>query len=876
MPLLYDRKIFGGPGSGKSTSTAKEISLLTDIQPHEILCVMFNREARSTFLEKLRSANINGAHVRTFHSLAYKLIQDYAQTPSRPPINVARAVAAHLLENNPEPNNVFFQMEYKLIFVDEAQDLTETDVAMIQQIIRRTNAKIWLAADIPQAINMFQGSKAKYFVEWPVEQETVLDKSHRCTPEILNVVNALRTDTTHMKSHKPPGGHRPVLFSGNDVEIRQFMHAALKDIDLEVVRVGIVGPVKKFTKTNVGLNAVEVWLQSWKIPYQRHYEYSTSDSTDVRAQKRTRESASVVGLHTVHSCKGLTFDVCLHMDMHEYARGTIDTAEKEIEIRNLFHVGTSRAAGTLYLLHRKSTLVLRDLWACWDDITTTIECPKPRVLKATHPTNRLTAWTEFLTKADLATESVLLALQEAWDVKWECLQEGTVVEEDFDEELAPVMGVFAENVLEHAYTHEMPACMRHIQAMVSNVIDLPEELSLHALGDIWTEASLHLVQADVLRKKLQMKGGYQQLVDRLCSMGPTVVYVHDKRVITQFFDIVFLEELVGKPTYNAGDIWNASLFLFQYKAQALLLWNKHKDFAVGQLSLIWDNLIEVAATLPEGMVFQKDVKWQRMGLGGIIDMYHPPSRTIYELKFSKNPVENNLQHALQVLGYREMLGKRNVAEYSCEVWNLRTMERCLVTATTCKRKRWQVEEILLEALQRKLANPIFGYDLETQGLMHQEYSDIVEVHLEDYETGVCPLSTLVYQPFMPARTSAINHINAIDLVGMPTIQDITAILEKLLVERCDRPCMVAYNGARFDDKIMRRDIDINWSDVAFKDALVLVKAAVPSRPPSFKLGIVYETYVGREIPAGVHRAEADVDMMIEALYALNVSPQMFT
>ena len=875
---FYNRRIIGGPGSGKSSSIAKELSLLTQIQPHEILCLMFNRDARESFVQKLHENHAYGIHVRTFHSLAYKLIQDFSKTPSRPPIQVARAVAAHLLEKYEDPNNPFSKLNYKLIFVDEAQDLTENDVSMIQNIISRTNCNIWLSGDISQAINMFQGSKIKYFRDWVVEEETVLDKSHRCTPEILQVVNALRT-AEPMTSHKPPGGDRPVLFSGDDVGIQTFVYDILKDIDLEVVRVGIVGPVKKFSKTNIGLNAVQIWLKGWKMAYERHYEYSTSDSTDFSGKKRVRESASdaVVHLHTVHSSKGLTFDVCIHLDVHEYARGTIDTAEKEMEIRNLFHVGTSRAANKLYLLHRKSTAVFADLHKCWDEIEvlSRAERPKPRVLRESNKKDRVTAWTDFLSKSDIATESVLLELQEAWDIMWESLEEGVDDQNlEYDDEIAPVLGVFAENVLEYAYTHEMPTCIRQIEAMVSNVVDLPPDLSIHDLGDIWTEASLHLVNADVLRKKLQARGESQKMVENLSEMGSTVVYVHDPSVITQFFDRTFLLNLAGASHYGTEEIWKAALFLFQYRAQAVMVWNEYKDYGT-IFQKLYDRLTEVAAKLPEGMEFQKEAIWPRLGLRGVVDMYHAPSRTVYELKYSRNPVKDNLQYALQVLGYREMLGQRNVAEFSIQIWNLRTMEKCRVTATTCKRKRWKVEEILLEALQRKLVNPIFGYDLETQGLIHQEFSGIVEIHLEDFQTGVVPISSLIHQDHMPPRTSAINHIYAHDLVGKPTIQDITAILQKLLVDKCENPCMTAYNGARFDDKILKRDIDIDWAGVSWKDAMILVKAAVPSRPLSFKLGVVYQTYVGKEVSTDAHRAEYDVEMMIETMLALKITPQMF-
>ena len=65
---------------------------------------------------------------------------------------------------------------------------------------------------------------------------------------------------------------------------------------------------------------------------------------------------------------------------------------------------------------------------------------------------------------------------------------------------------------------------------------------------------------------------------------------------------------------------------------------------------------------------------------------------------------------------------------------------------------------------------------------------------------------IMYQPYMPLRASDINRIFAKDLVGMPSVQRISETLQWLLVDKCHRPCMMAYSGARFDDKIMRRDV----------------------------------------------------------------------
>ena len=882
--MLQHRKIVGGPGSGKSTRIAQELSSLPDdIRPHEMLCVMFNRDARDAFKDKLRQTRVQGADVRTLHSLAYMLYKHHSTSSAKPPLQVLRAMTVRALQQNPTPH--FLNMRFQLLFVDEAQDLTENDVVILQHVLRQTGAKIWLAGDIPQAINMFQGSNARYFQEWPVDHESILDKSHRCTPEILDVVNALRV-AAPMQSHKPPGGPRPVLVRGTDLDIQEYMYEKIKALDLSTTRVGIVGPGKKMGQVNVGLNATLTWLQNWGIPYERHYEFSTSDSPSNVREKRVslENSMEKVHVHTVHSSKGLTFDICFCIDVHEFARGKISCETKETEVRNLFHVGTSRAAMELHMFCRNTTPIFKDLWKCWPSLQVkgdNVACPTPRTFGTQSVHHNLTAWTTYLKTPTVASERVLLEMQTAWDVAWEPVADASsnTFPSDVDTELAPVLGTFAENVLEYAYTGLAPPCIVQIKEITSVVMELPPELPLHDLGNIWQESSLHLVKSDVLRRKLstlpQITPAIQAFIDRVPTDDNVMIHVQDPRVITQFFDRGYLLALVNAETYGPREIWKACLFLYQYEAQAIVLWQKYEVLgALPSIAEIYTHLTTVAATLPSDMEFQKAVHWPRLRLHGVIDAYHPPSKTLYEFKFSPDPVANHLQYALQVLGYREMLGRRQVADYTCEVWNLCTLEKCRVRATTCKRRRWQIEKILLESLQRQLHHPIWCYDLETQGFFSAEVG-IVEIHLEDYETGVCPLSTLVYQPSVPLRASQIHHIYAQDLVGKPSIQKVSESLRELL-GRCSRPSLVAYNGEKFDDKFVKRDLLFGHENVVWRDSLKVTKHAAashPPPPPSFRLEAAYHFYVGN-VAGTAHRAEADVEMMIELMHALNISPEM--
>ena len=73
--------------------------------------------------------------------------------------------------------------KFKVIFVDEAQDLSLIQWAMIKKIEEDTNCDVWIAGDDDQAIFGWAGADVDSFIKWEA-REILLDKSERVPPVI--------------------------------------------------------------------------------------------------------------------------------------------------------------------------------------------------------------------------------------------------------------------------------------------------------------------------------------------------------------------------------------------------------------------------------------------------------------------------------------------------------------------------------------------------------------------------------------------------------------------------------------------------------------------------------------------------------------------
>ena len=90
--------------------------------------------------------------------------------------------------------NVHFP-EYKVVIVDEVQDLTPLEWKFIAKLGKSTE-ELYLVGDDDQGIYGWKGSKVDYFLKWPCQEQhiTFLNKTHRLPTKIYDLAQKIIND----------------------------------------------------------------------------------------------------------------------------------------------------------------------------------------------------------------------------------------------------------------------------------------------------------------------------------------------------------------------------------------------------------------------------------------------------------------------------------------------------------------------------------------------------------------------------------------------------------------------------------------------------------------------------------------------------------
>ena len=84
----------------------------------------------------------------------------------------------------------YWQKEFDYIQVDEVQDCSGNDWAIIDHLSKRCG-NLFIVGDPDQAIYEWRGAKPDTFVNFKADTDIVLDENYRSTPNILNVANSV-------------------------------------------------------------------------------------------------------------------------------------------------------------------------------------------------------------------------------------------------------------------------------------------------------------------------------------------------------------------------------------------------------------------------------------------------------------------------------------------------------------------------------------------------------------------------------------------------------------------------------------------------------------------------------------------------------------
>ena len=281
--------------------------------------------------------------------------------------------------------------EFKVIFVDEAQDLSLIQWSMIKKIEEKTKCDVWIAGDDDQAIFGWAGADVDSFINWEAE-EIPLKNSERVPSSIqkiaLDVINKVR-DNRLDKEYYPKKEFGEILeryklsdidMSTGDWLILTRTKSLLKPVATLLKKKGLffesaqgnsVGKnlyedIKYWDKLKQNIELPEIQLQRIKERIQGKFNLSlewydafnkVSDSQKIYMKllllnnEDTTKDARIK-ISTIHGAKGgeATNVVLFLNETTNTKKGAKKSVQKQDEEYRVWYVGITRSMKNLYLI----------------------------------------------------------------------------------------------------------------------------------------------------------------------------------------------------------------------------------------------------------------------------------------------------------------------------------------------------------------------------------------------------------------------------------------------------------------------------------------------------------------------------------------------
>ena len=288
--------------------------------------------------------------------------------------------------------------EFKVIFVDEAQDLSLIQWAMIKKIEEETECDVWIAGDDDQAIFGWAGADVNSFINWK-GRELLLDQSQRVPSLIqqkaLGVINRIyynRIQKNYLPKDLP--GNIYQRYKLNDIDLTEGdwliltrTRALLKPLppflkrkglyfntaqgnsigktlheDIQIwneLRQGLTPPdikrqrLEELTgETNLNINL------SWDVAFKN---VALTQRQYMRAMINNEEDLSKpprIKVSTIHGAKGgeATNVVLFLNQTTNTIKGSKKSQAKEEEEFRVWYVGITRTIENLFLIKCKNKL----------------------------------------------------------------------------------------------------------------------------------------------------------------------------------------------------------------------------------------------------------------------------------------------------------------------------------------------------------------------------------------------------------------------------------------------------------------------------------------------------------------------------------------
>ena len=958
---LENSKLLGIPGGGKTASIIGKIIYhynKRDITANDqFLILTFSRRACNDFLNKGRKQNkilFNTKNIKTLHSLAGKIIYKKLQKKSssqdtiiisaidllskdikmenemkvydnteiktelstetnthiKTETNTLIKTDIHetdILEENKSIKDMNEFKNIKVIFVDEAQDISFIQYQLILKISEITKCALILIGDPNQNIYQFQNGSDQYLLNHS-DKTYRLVSNYRSTPHIVNFINQFRpwdnltSEMISTKKDDHPFNKKPIIFNGTIDEVIKDIVDKIMSSPFPREEIAIIGPVKKCkpnssSYTNIGLSLFTNLLHHHDIKFIKHYEETKNDEEMINDIKRVKDH---INLMTIHGSKGLEFHQVFLINFHTSTFGMVPTEEKYKEFKYLWYVGLSRAAYDLNIYVDKNKMVWNELKRC--PINMYDSNNKPKIVKEIKFNSEIQpvyySVTEVLNTKKIFSDETIFYLEKMFKYNVEAIQ----MFDNFEEkpiknykEYSALYGMFMENVFNYFYSkkiNNVADFITKLNIIINNTIIVPKEMiSGYKLLKIRIPTIKdHIITlSEINRYKNLFRKNEEELYSYLCE---ELNQNYNKEFFIECYNDVsnyskdILMNCISKLTksihfcsnsnnldYNIIDsIFKITIFYHQMNHETAYLWNRDFKDELADLEHYIKHIIEYVDCMEikdeTQFKFHPFLKHPKLDLVGEIDMLN--DNKIIDIKFSNNL---NIKHILQLLLYNMIVDTSLKKDYKLELWNFH-----LGTIYNVKidRKNIPVFDILksiARSLGRKMKNMIFMYDLETTGLLYTNKKiDILERHIMEYTTGIVASSGLVKPvnvPFIPFQITKITGITKEMVYENGVCFSVFEKEMKDIMNYCYKPIFIAHNGNSFDHKIMIERKLLSYEDCKLLDSKVIIRLFLNDPVCDKSLSDIFQ-YLFKFKPV-VHRANSDVRMMRDIFEKLNIT-----
>jgi hypothetical protein len=363
--ITYDKltntKLISGAGSGKTHTIVFRINHLVEsktFKQDEILVLVFSRMCRDDFLNRIKKYKIDCIHennIRTIDSFAKSLIDSNNEID----VSLLSYKFMKYLQDTPieEIKKNTKLSTIKTLFVDEAQDLNETQYTIVTLLKEKNGTLINLIGDPNQNIYQFRNSSDKYLTNF--EAPTFyLTKNFRSHDPIINFSKHLRpVKNLDVDGHLGPTECIPtIVFHEDDSELETHLMGILKnakECGIDFSDIAILSPTRGrmigYGKSH-GLCLISNLLYKNKIKFKQFYEEATDE---MNSNVRYDPKKGYLNILTYMGSKGLEWKyvILIDADMCLINKRCFNE-EKHKNDQYLLYVACSRAINNMIIFSK--------------------------------------------------------------------------------------------------------------------------------------------------------------------------------------------------------------------------------------------------------------------------------------------------------------------------------------------------------------------------------------------------------------------------------------------------------------------------------------------------------------------------------------------